>query len=121
MTGLVPTSYTKQEKTPMPAPRTIATLDLMFTEQRIEPRESLALPVTLGDGQAAMTRDISASGMYLEVNGWHQIDGPIVFEIRLAHAGMKFTAQGEIVRVEHSCGKTGIAVRLISPHLQSLR
>jgi hypothetical protein len=93
----------------------------MFTEHRLDPREPLALPLTLADGQAAVTRDMSASGMYLEVSGWHEIVGRIVFEMHLAQAGMKFTAEGEIVRVEHSCGKTGIAVRLTSPRLQSLR
>jgi hypothetical protein len=35
----------------------------MFIEQRVEPRETLALPLNLGDGHAAVTRDISASGM----------------------------------------------------------
>jgi hypothetical protein len=93
----------------------------MFTEHRLERREPLELPLTLENGHAERTRDITASGLYLEVNGWHHMGGPIIFEMHLAHAGMKFTAEGEIVRVEHSIGKTGIAVRLISPRLQSLR
>lgn len=93
----------------------------MFIEQRVEPRESLELPLKLGDGQAAVTRDMSASGMYLEIGGWHDLDGWVVFEMHLAHSGIKFTAEGEVVRVEHANGKTGVAVRLIAPRLQSLR
>ena len=92
----------------------------MFAEQRVEPREALELPLKIGDGQAAVTRDISASGMYLEIRGWHQIEGWVVFEMHLANSGIKFTAEGEVVRVEHANGKTGVAVRLISPRLQSL-
>jgi hypothetical protein len=92
----------------------------MFIEQRVEPREALALPLKLGDGCAAVTRDISASGMYLEIGGWHHMGGPVVFEMHLPAAGIKFTAEGEVVRVEYAGGKTGIAVRLLSPRLQSL-
>jgi hypothetical protein len=92
----------------------------MFKEQRVEPRESVALPLQLGDGNAAVTRDISASGMYLEIKGWHPIGGPVVFEMHLADARIKFTAEGEVVRIEHAEGKTGVAVRLLSARLQSL-
>lgn len=93
---------------------------LMFIEQRIEPREALALPLKLGDGCPAVTRNISPSGIYLEVNGWHHITGFVVFEMDLPDGGLKLTSEGEIVRVEHAPGKTGIAVRLMSPRLQSL-
>ena len=40
----------------------------MFTEHRVDPREPLALPLKMGE-HTAVTRDISASGMYLEMNG----------------------------------------------------
>jgi len=96
------------------------TLFNMFIEQRVEPREALALPLKLAGGHSAVTRDISASGMYLEIGGWHHMGGPMVFEMHLTAAGIKFTAEGEIVRIEHADGKTGIAVRLLSPRLQSL-
>jgi hypothetical protein len=92
----------------------------MFIEQRAEPRESLALPLNLGDGCPAVTRDISPSGMYFEIAGWHHITGAVVFEMHLGDGGLKFTAEGEIVRIEHIPGKTGFAVRLLSPRLHSL-
>lgn len=92
----------------------------MFIEQRVEPRESLALPLKLGDGCSAVTRDISASGMYLEISGAHPLNGLVVFEMHLADARMKLTAEGEIVRIEHRSGKTGVAVKLRAPRLESV-
>jgi hypothetical protein len=92
----------------------------MFIEQRLEPRETLALPLKLEDGCSAVTRDISASGMYLEIAGLHSLRGLVVFEMHLADARMKFTAEGEVVRVEHHDGNTGLAVKLRSPRLEPL-
>lgn len=91
-----------------------------FVEQRREPRERLELPVELGAGVRAVTRDISPSGMYLEVRGSPAPDGTLFFEMHLEEARMKFTAEGHIVRVDHGDGFTGIAVRLVSPRLDSL-
>jgi hypothetical protein len=92
----------------------------MFIEQRHEPREALALPLKLGDGCSAITRDISASGLYLEIVGVHPMTGLVVFEMQLSDVRMKFIAEGEIVRVEHREGNTGIAVKLRAPRLQTL-
>ncbi len=92
----------------------------MFEEHRIEPRESLSIPLRLGDGSTALTRDISASGMYFEVVGPCALAGPVVFEMQIAEIGMKFTAEGEIVRVERHNGTTGFAIRLRQPRFESL-
>lgn len=92
----------------------------MFEEQRADPREPLELPLKLGDGTAAKTRDISASGMYIEFPPGYMLAGPLQFEMQLAEVGMKFSAHGEIVRVEHKAGGTGVAVRLISPKLEPI-
>lgn len=92
----------------------------MFIEQRVEPREQLALPLKLGDGLQAVTRDISASGMYIEIAGLHTMTGPVMFEMHLADVHMKFTAEGEIVRIEHREGNTGVAVKLRAPRLEPL-
>jgi hypothetical protein len=54
------------------------------------------------------------------MGGWHDLNGPVLFEMDLADAGIKFIAEGEIVRIEHAFGKTGFAVRLLSARLQSL-
>lgn len=89
-------------------------------EQRIDPRETLRLPLRLGDGTTAMTRDVSPSGMYFEVPGDYALVGPVVFELELAEANMKFTAHGEIVRIDRMPGYTGVAVKLIAPKLEPL-
>jgi len=91
----------------------------MFIEQRMDPREPLALPLKMGEHEA-VTRDISASGMFLEMSGCHDIGGAVMFEMDLADAHIRFSAEGEIVRIEHADGKTGIAVRLLSARLKPL-
>jgi PilZ domain-containing protein len=92
----------------------------MFKEQRAEPRERLALPLRLRDGSHAVTRDISASGLYFEMEGDHDVDGLLDFEMELPDLRMKFTAVGQIVRVEHRFGVTGVAVKLMSPRLEPI-
>lgn len=92
----------------------------MFEEQRAEPRETLALPVKVTGGGEAVTRDISPSGMYVEIRGDHDLDGTLFFEMYLEDAKMKFTSEGRIIRLEHREGFTGIAVKLISPQLQAI-
>jgi hypothetical protein len=92
----------------------------MFKEQRIEPRERLALPLELRDGVHAVTRDISASGLYFEMAGEHEVDGLVDFEMALPDLHMRFTAVGQIVRVEHRFGTTGVAVKLLSPKLEPI-
>jgi hypothetical protein len=90
----------------------------MFEEQRVEPRERLALPIKLGDGASAVTRDISPTGLFFEIEGERPMRGLVDFEMHLHEACMKFTAVGEIVRVEHRSGKTGVAIRLMAPRLE---
>lgn len=95
--------------------------DGMFEEQRTDPREFLALPLRLADGSSAVTRDISASGMYLEIDGVHTcLAGPVVFEMQVAELGLKFVAEGDIVRIEQRPGKTGVAVQLRAPRFEPL-
>jgi hypothetical protein len=92
----------------------------MHEERRLEPRERLALPLRLRDGSHAVTRDISASGLYFEMDGEHEVDGLVDFEMQLPDLHMKFTAVGQIVRVEHRFGVTGVAVKLLSPRLEAI-
>jgi hypothetical protein len=92
------------------------TLRAMFTEQRADPREPLTISLQIGE-HTAVTRDISASGMYLEISGCHALRGAVLFEMGLTGACIRFCAEGEIVRIEHAHGKTGIAVRLLSAQL----
>ena len=89
-----------------------------FEEQRVEPRERLALPLRLPDGNNALIRDISASGLFFEIEGEHVLGGLVDFEMHVLAARVKFTSSGEIVRLEHANGRTGVAVRLIAPRIE---
>lgn len=92
----------------------------MFIEQRTDPRERLALPLRMLDGSDAVTRDISASGLFFEMAGKHDIGGLVDFEMEVTELRVRFTAVGRIVRVEHRVGSTGVAVKLLSPRLDTL-
>lgn len=90
----------------------------MFMEQRCDLREPLRMPLTLADGTEATTRDVSPSGMYFEVPGDCPLQGTVPLEMLLVEARMKFTAQGEVVRIEHMACHTGVAVKLVAPRLE---
>jgi hypothetical protein len=92
----------------------------MFSEKRSEPRVRMAMPIRVGGTFDAVTRDISPSGIYVRLRGRHAIEGPLDFEIDREESNMKFVAQGEVVRVEHRRGFTGIAVRLLAGRLASI-
>jgi hypothetical protein len=112
-------SWNDRDKSTICARPFAAYIDDM-AEHRVEQREALALPVQLGDGPAAVTRDISASGMYLEIPGVHELGGAVVFEMKLAQAQVKFIADGTVVRVEHHEGRTGVALKLHAHRLEPL-
>ena len=88
----------------------------MVTERRAQPRELLVLPLRLGDGSYAVTRDISAIGMYFE-GASRPLVGDVVL-LEMQHAHVKLTAAGEVVRVEHLTGRTGVAVKFRTPQLR---
>ncbi len=92
----------------------------MFIEHRADPRERLALLLRLRDGSHAVTRDISASGIFFEMPGEHHVAGLVDFEMQVPDLRVKFTAVGRIVRVEHRFNTTGVAVKLIAPRLEPL-
>lgn len=91
-----------------------------FEEQRIAPRERLSLSLKLRDGSQALTRDISATGLFFEMEGEHLLSGLVDFEMEVPEARVKFVSTGEIVRLEHSPGRTGVAVRLLAPRLEPI-
>jgi len=92
----------------------------MFKEQRVNPRERLTLPIDLADGLRALTRDISAAGLFFVLQGQHVLHGPVEFELRVPEFSMRFSSSGEIVRVEHGADSTGVAVRFIDPRMDVL-
>lgn len=94
----------------------------MKDEHRTEPREAVNLPLKLGDGVSAVTRDISATGLFFETSSKQRVGNLIDFEIDFDTPGgpMKLKAQGQIVRIESHGGRTGVGVKLLSSRLEAV-
>jgi hypothetical protein len=90
----------------------------MFDEHRREPRLDIDLPLKLGDGAQAIARNISPSGMYIELRGNRTPDGTIRVEMEVPGERMTFRGQGKIVRMDHGDDVTGIAVHFDDAQLQ---
>ena len=77
-------------------------------------------PIVLGDEKGA-TRDLSASGIYFEIENEHKTGTVISFLIDLDTPGgkIKVACEAEVVRVEKLSGKCGIAARIIKQEFLS--
>jgi hypothetical protein len=85
----------------------------MDKTRRSEERVRTALPVILG-GAAGTTRDISASGIFVETDVHHTLGEPITFSIELDNPGGKLMlkGQGDVVRIERREAKVGVALKI---------
>jgi len=92
----------------------------MDLDRRASARESLALPIVLADGSSATTRNVSASGLFFTVPAGQQVDMWMRVEFSVASAGLRFTATGEVVRIERGQHEDGVALRLHAPRLSVL-
>lgn len=94
----------------------------MKNEHRTEPREPINLPLQMDDGVSAMTRDISATGLFFETDSEQRVGNLINFEINLDTPGgpMKLKALGQIVRLESHGSRTGVGVRLLNSRLEAV-
>ena len=92
----------------------------MDLDRRASARESLALPIVLADGSLATTRNLSADGLFFTAPAGQQVDKWIRVEFSVASAGLKFTATGEVVRIERGELEDGVALRLHSQALSAL-
>lgn len=92
----------------------------METELRSEVREQIALPLSAEDGVGGATRDISASGLFFELNSDAPLGSEVDFtvELTLADRSYALKGHGEIIRVEQHAGRTGLAVRITRSTLQ---
>lgn len=91
----------------------------MSPDHRIDPREAVSLPVQLDGGSVGMTRDISASGVFLETDIQHQVGSRIDLEIALETPGgpIHLKAVGQVVRVDQKGARVGLAIRLVDSQL----
>lgn len=99
-------------------PRVLPRTKPMKTELRTETRERIALPVQAG-GQAGLTRDISATGLYFMTDSALRVGSAIELEIELSLAtgNVRLKGQGQVVRIEPQGQQTGVAVRMTESRL----
>ena len=92
----------------------------MKNAYRTEAREQVSLPLKLDGGLSAVTRDISASGLFFETSSEQRLGNLIDIEIDLDTPGgpMKLKAQGQIVRIESHGRRIGVGVKLLSSRLE---
>jgi len=82
------------------------------TEKRRGERVKAALPAAM-EGLPALSRDVSASGIFLETEAGYALGSPVSMALDLDTPWGKvmFRCAGRIVRVEHREDKVGVAVR----------
>ena len=87
------------------------------SEKRRAPRRNGKLPVKLKGGEG-ITRDFSSSGIFFETDRSFSPGQPIEFTIVLEYAHpegpIQMKCRGEIVRVEESGQKIGVAATIDS-------
>jgi hypothetical protein len=88
--------------------------------KRRDERVKAALPVRVAGGQPGLTRDVSASGVFFETDEEMSSGSAIEFAVEFdGPAGrMVMRCSGEIVRVERSGGKVGVAAKILESKLE---
>jgi hypothetical protein len=88
-----------------------------LTERRRAIRFPMTLPVQLEEG-AGITRDVSLLGVFFETEQPLSSKGPIVFTLmfegRSWSRPIRLKCEGQVVRVEPSNGKAGVAATISS-------
>lgn len=89
--------------------------------RRKEERVPAAMPVKLAKGLGT-TRDVSASGVFFEMDSDLTVGGEISFEIEMdtALGPMTMKCRGKVVRTEQKGSRTGIAVKLSDSRLEAV-
>lgn len=86
---------------------------LTAPSQRGADRFDTELPIEI-DGVQSLTRNISATGMYIETHT-HQTPGSrvhFIVEVVVQGQNLKLVCEGEVVRVEQKGDTTGVAIKL---------
>ena len=104
-------------------PRKAGEATVKNSENRQVPRHQGKLPVNLNGGKG-ITRDFSSSGIFFETDRSFSPGQPIEFTIMLEHADpagpIRMKCRGEIVRVEESGQKIGVAATIDSYEFEEL-
>ena len=94
----------------------------MSTERRSQPRQTVALPVTIGADGRGVTCDVSEWGVFFETD-WGQALAPVLdleFDLASPSTALRFVAQGPVLRREPRGPKQGVAVRLLTLRVEAL-
>lgn len=93
----------------------------MKEELRSEPRERVALPISASDGVGGATRDVSATGLYLELCSDEPLGTQIDLTVELDVGGrmILLKCHGQVVRVERNANRVGLAIKMQDSRLES--
>ena len=94
----------------------------MSIERRTEPRQVVELAVRMPDGERAVTRDVSRSGLFLETDRDVSVRQLVDLQIALdtGWGELAFQTRGEVVRLETGARGPGIGVRFVRSRLAVL-
>ena len=94
----------------------------MSIERRTEPRQVVELAVRLPDGERALTRDVSRSGLFLETDRDVSLRQLVDLQIALdtGWGELAFHARAEVVRMEGGSRRPGIGMRFVRSQLAPL-
>lgn len=89
-------------------------------KRRKEDRVSVSLPVSMANTKH-VTRDISASGVYFEVNTSFDLGDRVDFIVEFGNprGNLMLKCNGEIIRVENRNSKIGVAVKILESVMES--
>ena len=86
-----------------------------------EERVSTALPVDVGFA-VGITRNISASGIFFEIDANYAVGSSISFSVKLdtPSGHMNLKCRGEIVRIEPRDARVGVAVMISESAMEAV-
>lgn len=89
-------------------------------ELRGENRVPISLPASIANDNC-ITRDVSASGVFLEANSSFDKGERVDFTIEFDSPGGKLTLKctGEVIRLEKRNDKIGVAVKIVNSVMSS--
>lgn len=95
-------------------------MNLQDQNKRQEERVVTEVPVDLG-GTKGITRNVSASGIFLEIDAGYALGSSMAFEVELNTPGGKILLRGKgsIMRVEQRDKKMGVAVKVTESILEA--
>ena len=88
--------------------------------RRVDERIPSQFPVHV-NGVQGKSRDISASGIFFEIDENNDVGSTIQFSVQLDTPGgaINLVCEGEVIRLEKRDGKLGIAAKILSQTLKS--